>query len=114
MKLFFFISVPKLYDDLCERLIYAAATLYNIKLKSEPTGHHTVMTILQSVMKAVMFQNLPGGFDKYVQQSVRRFSISWKDLATYLTPFIEGHKVNHSPTRKCPENCTFSVQLGLI
>ena len=62
-------------------------------------------------MVAVTSEKLPGGFDKYLQQSVQRFSIPWKDLASYLTPFIEGHKKrHHQPTRKCPQNCTNLVK----
>ena len=92
-------------------MIYAAATLYNLKLKFEPSGDKELFLMMNSAMQAVTKQKINGGFDKYAQQSVRRFSIPWKYLANYLTPFIEGHKRNyHKPTQSCPKNCTNLVK----
>ena len=77
---------------MCERLFYAAATLYNLKLKFEPSGDKELFLMMNSAMQAVTKQKINGGFDKYAQQSVRRFSIPWKYLANYLiqreAPFL--------------------------
>ena len=52
----FSFSDPWLYDDLCERLIYAAATLYNLKLKFEPSGDKELFLMMNSAMQAVTKQ----------------------------------------------------------
>ena len=81
-----------------------------MEFKSNPSANKDLFLMLNPCMTAVTALKVPGGFDKFIQQSVRRFSISYRDLSRYLTPFIEGHKITHNPTRTCPMDCNNLVR----
>ena len=56
---------------------------YKYEHKSNPEASDNVTVLLLPSMASISVFQVPGGYDNYIFESVRRFSIPYKDVSIY-------------------------------